>query len=457
MRTERRRWQLSAALTLVLLVVIGFAAVHYQPHGSTLAAWWPTSGIAVAFLARSPRAWRPLFLAAMPFAVAVSALWAGRPMFVSIALGVANVTGTAVVMAVLARRSPGRVRLQTLEDLWLLLLATIVGSAVTGVVIAAALSAALGRPLVQTAISVMALNAASVLLISPLGMDVSGPQTEAGRSEQAGQSVLALLALTTVFGPGQHLPVDFLPIPLLMWGAMRLPVRLVTVQLLVAGVVASVMTRLGNGPIAYDFVTDDLPPEIVSAVVQAYLVCLALVVLPLALSTRQRLVSLEQARAGEERFRRSFSDSLIGMLLLRATPAGLQVDEANGVAAALLGMEPEQLLGRPWGSGLLDEDRQAMQRACADILEGRSPGWVREVRLGSASGRWVRLAASPLEGPGGRRMLSVQLVDLTAERMAQVDLEHERDFTAAVLDTANTLIVVLDEHGSIVRFNPAAE
>ncbi len=283
MRTERRRWLLSAALTLVLLVVIGFAAVHYQPHGSTLAAWWPTSGIAVAFLARSPRAWRPLFLAAMPFAVAVSALWAGRPVFVSIALGVANVTGTAVVMAVLARRSPGRVRLQTLEDLWLLLLATIVGSAVTGVVIAAALSAALGRPLVQTAISVMALNAASVLLISPLGMDVSGPQTEAGRSEQAGQSVLALLALTTVFGPGQHLPVDFLPIPLLMWGAMRLPVRLVTVQLLVAGVVASVMTRLGNGPIAYDFVTDDLPPEIVSAVVQAYLVCLALVVLPLAL------------------------------------------------------------------------------------------------------------------------------------------------------------------------------
>ena len=93
MRTERCRWQLSAALTLVLLVVIGFAAVHYQPHGSTLAAWWPTSGIAVAFLARSPRAWRPLFLAAMPFAVAVSALWAGRPVFVH-----ANSFGCAVAL-----------------------------------------------------------------------------------------------------------------------------------------------------------------------------------------------------------------------------------------------------------------------------------------------------------------------------------------------------------------------
>ena len=42
---------------------------------------------------------------------------------------------------------------------------------------------------------------------------------------------------------------------------------------------------------------DGLEPEVVSAVMQAYLVCLALVVLPLALSTRQRLVSLEQALA----------------------------------------------------------------------------------------------------------------------------------------------------------------
>ena len=348
MRAERRRWLLSAALTWVLLVVIGFAAVHYQPHGSTLAAWWPTSGIAVAFLARSPRAWRPLFLVAMPFAVTVSALWAGRPVFVAIALGAANVAGTVVVMAVLARRSQGRVRLQTLEELWLLLLATVVGSAVTGVVIAAALSWALGRPLLQTAISVFALNAASVLLISPLGMDVSGPRTGAGRIEQAAQWLLALLALTTVFGPGQRLPIDFLPIPLLMWGAMRLRVRIVTVQLLVAGVVASVMTSVGHGPIAHDLVKDGLEPEVISAVMQAYLVCLALVVLPLALSTRQRLVSLEQALAGEERFRRSFSDSLIGMLLLRDTPSGLVVDEANGVAAGLLGAEPEQLLGRPW-------------------------------------------------------------------------------------------------------------
>jgi integral membrane sensor domain MASE1 len=138
---------------------------------------------------------------------------------------------------------------------------------------------------------VAALNAASVLLISPLGMEVAGPRTGAGLAEWVAQGVPTGLALVAVFGPGQALPIDFLPIPLLMWGAMRLPVRLVTVELLGAGVVASVMTSLGNGPIAHDLVEDSLHPEVVSALMQAYLVCLALVVLPLALSTRQRLVS----------------------------------------------------------------------------------------------------------------------------------------------------------------------
>ena len=54
-------------------------------------------------------------------------------------------------------------------------------------------------------------------------------------------------------------------------------------------------------------------------------------------------------------------------------------------------------------------------------------------------------------------MLSVQLVDLTEQRQAQRSLEDERDFTAAILDTTNTLIIVLDRLGRVVRFNPAAE
>ena len=406
MRTERRRWLLSAALTLVLLVVIGFAAVHYQPHGSTLAAWWPTSGIAVAFLARSPGRGARSSWPRWPFAVAASALWAGRPVFVAIALGVANVAGAAVVIAVLARRYPGpgppadpRGPVAAPRS------PRSSAAPSTGVVIAAALSSAPRQAvLVQTAVSVMALTCRLGPADQPAGhgrlrtADRGRTRLSRRRSRCSRCS-----PSSTVFGPEQHLPVDFLPIPLLMWGAMRLPVRLVTVELLVAGVVdlgddqpgpRADRPRPGRGrSAARDRQRAWCRPT--SSASRSWC-CRS------PSPRRQRLVALDQALAGEERFRRSFSDSLIGMLLLRATPAGLVVDEANGVAAALLGAEPEQLLGRPWGSGLHAE----RPRGDAARLR-RHPGGPL-VRLGARGAarqrvrRWVRLAASALERPGGR-------------------------------------------------------
>jgi diguanylate cyclase (GGDEF)-like protein/PAS domain S-box-containing protein len=47
--------------------------------------------------------------------------------------------------------------------------------------------------------------------------------------------------------------------------------------------------------------------------------------------------------------------------------------------------------------------------------------------------------------------------DLTERRHAEAELRHEREFTSTVLDTAGSLIVVLDRAGRIVRFNRAAE
>jgi len=47
--------------------------------------------------------------------------------------------------------------------------------------------------------------------------------------------------------------------------------------------------------------------------------------------------------------------------------------------------------------------------------------------------------------------------DLTERRRAEEELRREREFTSTVLDTAGSLIVVLDRTGRIVRFNRTAE
>ena len=120
---------------LALILVVSVAAVRLAPAGSVLAAWWPPAGIAVAFLAMTPARWRPGFLVALAAMPSAAALLAGRPPGAALALGVADAPGTAVVIGVLGRRTPGRIRLHTLEDLWLLLVATVCGGAVVGVAI----------------------------------------------------------------------------------------------------------------------------------------------------------------------------------------------------------------------------------------------------------------------------------------------------------------------------------
>jgi PAS domain S-box-containing protein len=454
---DLRGWLLAAALVWVGVVVLGVVAVRFAPDGTGLAAWWPATGLAVAFLVYSPARRRPAFLVALVVAAALAITLGGRHPLMAAALGVVDGVGAFLVAVLVARGRPGRVQLKTLEQLWLLVVAAFLGGILVGLGVGLVFSLTLGTPFWEVARAAAASQVASVLLIAPLGLDVAGPTTGASRLEQGLQVVLTSVALLAVFAPGQDLPLDFLPIPLLIWGAIRTSMRTTTVELLVAGVVATLMTSLGHGPIAADQVLDSFSPEATTALMQAYLVCLALVVLPLAVSGLQRREALLAARAGEEQFRRSFTDSLIGMLLLRRTPDGLVVVEVNEVAARQFGAVPDELLGRVWRNGLAAADEEQLQVAAERILAREEDSWAAEVRLGHEHQRWARLAVTGLDRPGGERMLSVQLVDLTTEREALADLEGERDFTQAVLDSANTLIIVIDHEGRAVRFNPAAE
>ena len=65
--------------------------------------------------------------------------------------------------------------------------------------------------------------------------------------------------------------------------------------------------------------------------------------------------------------------------------------------------------------------------------------------------RPYRSAAEDVEG------VVVTFVDITAQKRAAQTLREERDLVSALIDTAGALIVVLDEEGTIVRFNTACE
>ncbi|MEW6444092.1 MAG: PAS domain S-box protein [bacterium] len=72
--------------------------------------------------------------------------------------------------------------------------------------------------------------------------------------------------------------------------------------------------------------------------------------------------------------------------------------------------------------------------------------------------RWMAHVCQPVLDPQGQvlgRRASDR--DITDRKRAEEALREERDFTAAVLDTAGALVVVLDREGRITRFNRACE
>lgn len=86
--------------------------------------------------------------------------------------------------------------------------------------------------------------------------------------------------------------------------------------------------------------------------------------------------------------------------------------------------------------------------------------YVDPARSGYARGRARRIAAAlfPIKDAAGQvhRVVAME-ADLTERRLVQRALQKERDFIAAVLDTAGAIVIVLDPEGRILRFNRAAE
>ena len=95
---------------------------------------------------------------------------------------------------------------------------------------------------------------------------------------------------------------------------------------------------------------------------------------------------------------------------------------------------------------------------------GRVPEFVREVMRRAlekggreeleicVGGRTFGVVATPV---AGREYVNLYGKDITERKRAEEAVRRERDFSAAVLDTAGALVVVLDREGGISRFNRA--
>ena len=278
-----------------------------------------------------------------------------------------------------------------------------------------------------------------------------------GRSDrrwvELGIQATALFAVTLlVFAPDQPLAIAFAPLPLLVWASLRLGVRACAWELLATSVLGTVLTAEGHGPFAANVATGASTVSGAGAMVQLWLLSAALMSLPLTVTVEQRRHLLDEVTAREELFRRNFTESLTGMLLLKPQRERLEIVDANDAALRLLGEERGPVVGR-----YLDRvvDQPAVVRAAAQqMLDGDRDGWTAQLGLVDRPRTRVDVSVSLISG-GDEPVLAAQLLDVTAEHNARARIEAAEKLTSATLDTAACIVMVADMSGTVVRVNAA--
>jgi PAS domain S-box-containing protein len=445
----------AALLGLVLVGILAVGSVMFSPEGSAVPLWWPAAGLSVALLVLWPRRWQWAVAAGVAVATGLAGYAADRSPLAALGFGLANGAEAYVVAWLLTRGRDGRPSLRTMEDLWRLLYATLAGTAVGAVGIGLTVTYSFEGPFLSSAVAVFASHTAAVLILTPLAMAV-GPSTLAGKGlEASAQWVLLLGSVAYIFSPGQSLGLTFVPVPVLLWAALRLGLRTVTFQLVATGLVTTTLTAAGGGPFAVGAGTGVTSAETTASLLQAFLIVTALITMLLAVAVDQRRSALVLVSANEELFRKSFSESFVGMLLLSLAPDGLRVRELNQTAADILGGTAEDFEDQPFQPLL--ETSTSLAEVAGRMRAGDIPGWREQLWLTTEPGRRVALALSPMSTTGEQAMFSAQLMDVTDVHVATTRLSTEKDFTEAVLNTTSCLIVVVDVEGHITGLNPAGE
>jgi len=134
--------------------------------------------------------------------------------------------------------------------------------------------------------------------------------------------------------------------------------------------------------------------------------------------------------------------------------------DVNNAGCRILGHEREAIIGHTIADFIPPEDVERLWAARDGLLEGR--GSVAEWLIRRADGTLTPIEVSDTILSDGRWVGFVRDISKRRQLEGEVvrsteQLRAERNFVDAILDTAATVIIVLDSEGRVVRFNKACE
>jgi two-component system phosphate regulon sensor histidine kinase PhoR len=411
------------AAMIAASAVLGQLSGNITPGNSALAAWSPAIGVGVCAVLF---AYRRLLVAALIVAsVFLTGITVGHQSpALSLVGGATSGVGSFIVAKGLTLRH-NTPHLSVRADVARLLGASIVGA------VAASVLGAIGTWLASGANPLTVLSPVATsyftatLLIVPLVL-VGFRVERFGAIELAIQVAVLSVGLSGAFWPGQTLPLAFVPLPILLWAAIRLPFFVVVIEVVLSACTAVALTVHGGGPFAYIV---GHAPALTIALLQFYLVMLCVSVLLLGVLRSEREALLNRAQAAETSLRIGLSQAQVGLILLEANADRLHVREMNSAATQMLHLDPDP--------DITDLERVAQGRLRSHItatLETMSAErveqWTGEWDDGEAQHLQLHIAAVPATIEP--RSYTVQLVDTTVHH------KTERALAAALANEQTT-------------------